>query len=141
MNPSNDFVSCPCQHCNGKIEFDAKQLDVTGTADDAITGQTIVCPHCGRDTILFVPRNVPTPAKPASTLAGNLRFCGDCGGTVSVHAETCPHCGAPMNKKGSDTSHWTTGRVLLLVIFVAAVLATLIFIIVYGGLLGLHTDD
>jgi DNA-directed RNA polymerase subunit RPC12/RpoP len=85
------------------------------------------------------PKEVPkfTLPQPASSPSGNLRFCMDCGGKVSVHAETCPHCGAPMIKKDPDTKHWTTGRMILLIIFIVTVLATLIFIIVSGGLLGL----
>ena len=58
MNQPNSprYVTCPCQHCSGKIEFDANLLDVTGTASNVLTGQTIACPHCGLDTILFVPK-------------------------------------------------------------------------------------
>ena len=42
------FVTCPCQHCNGGIEFDSNLLDPTE--------KTVVpCPHCTSDTTLFVP--------------------------------------------------------------------------------------
>ncbi|HEV7927604.1 MAG TPA: DUF6232 family protein [Verrucomicrobiae bacterium] len=39
MNPE-----CPCQHCNNALEFESE-------AD----GKTIVCPHCGMETVLFIP--------------------------------------------------------------------------------------
>jgi uncharacterized paraquat-inducible protein A len=85
------------------------------------------------------PKEAPkfTPPPPALHPSANLRTCKDCGGKVSVHTEICPHCGAPMIEKDPDSKHWTTGRVILLIIFIAAVLATVIFIIVSGGLLGL----
>ncbi|HEX3625401.1 MAG TPA: hypothetical protein VH280_08250 [Verrucomicrobiae bacterium] len=43
------YVTCPCQHCSGKIEFDASQLD---TAEKTI----VPCPHCGLETIIFAPK-------------------------------------------------------------------------------------
>jgi hypothetical protein len=52
--PTPNYVTCPCQHCSGKIEFDANQLD---TAENT----TVPCPHCGLETILFVP---PSPTRP-----------------------------------------------------------------------------
>ena len=63
-----NYVTCPCQHCSGKIEFDANQIDVTGSATNTLTGQTIACPHCGLDTILFVPQ---TPKKVSNSLPNN----------------------------------------------------------------------
>jgi hypothetical protein len=53
------FVRCPCNHCDGKIEFERSQA-----------GNTITCPHCELDTILHVP---------ASTNKGGLR------GMKSIH--------------------------------------------------------
>jgi hypothetical protein len=55
-----------CQHCSGKIEFDANKLDVTGAAGNSITGQTIPCPHCGLDTILFISQPLKEESKPAA---------------------------------------------------------------------------
>jgi DNA-directed RNA polymerase subunit RPC12/RpoP len=43
-------AKCSCDHCNGHIEFEPDQA-----------GQTIACPHCGLDTLLFLPS---TPAEP-----------------------------------------------------------------------------
>jgi hypothetical protein len=63
------YVTCRCQYCDKGIEFDANQLDVSGAAGDVLIGQTITCPHCGLDTILFVPNDQrkinPQPAKSA----------------------------------------------------------------------------
>src|ERR1700739_2566670 len=42
------FVTCPCQHCNGGIEFDANEFDV-----DEI--REVECPHCHSGTIVFTP--------------------------------------------------------------------------------------
>lgn len=63
---SPNYVTCLCQHCSGKIEFDADQLDPTGSAGSVLTGQTIACPHCGLDTILFVPHPPKQESKPAA---------------------------------------------------------------------------
>lgn len=49
-----NFVSCPCQHCSGKIEFDANQLD---TAENA----TVPCPHCGMVTVISAPTQNAAP--------------------------------------------------------------------------------
>jgi hypothetical protein len=50
MNPT--IAKCKCNQCSAYIEFDA---------GDA--GQTVPCPHCGMDTILYIPQL--TEAKPA----------------------------------------------------------------------------
>jgi hypothetical protein len=36
-------VTCPCQHCDKALQFDADRA-----------GQTVDCPHCGMETLLFV---------------------------------------------------------------------------------------
>lgn len=40
------YIKCPCNNCDVFIEFPAEGV-----------GQTIVCPHCGMDTVLFKPAN------------------------------------------------------------------------------------
>ena len=52
--PVPNYVTCPCQHCSGKIEFDANQLD-------AAENTTVPCPHCGLETIIFVPQQQGVP--------------------------------------------------------------------------------
>jgi hypothetical protein len=58
------FVTCPCQHCDGHIEFDASQIELTGSATGMTTGQTVPCPHCGLETIIFVPHQNAPPSDP-----------------------------------------------------------------------------
>lgn len=45
--PSPNYVSCPCQHCDKGIEFDAAEL----VEQNAV----VPCPHCGLQTRLFIP--------------------------------------------------------------------------------------
>jgi Zn finger protein HypA/HybF involved in hydrogenase expression len=50
-NPPNEparFVTCPCQHCNGSIEFDAAQLEIYEIRE-------VECPHCHQSALVFVP--------------------------------------------------------------------------------------
>lgn len=59
-NESTRFVTCPCQLCNGKIEFDARDFsqDETRSAE---------CPHCHSETVIFVPTGAkPPPLPPAA---------------------------------------------------------------------------
>jgi len=54
------FVVCRCQHCDGKIEFDANLL--------VEANSRVPCPHCGLETKIFVPnpqtaiQTAPSPA-------------------------------------------------------------------------------
>jgi DNA-directed RNA polymerase subunit RPC12/RpoP len=52
-------VTCPCQHCNGKLEFDPATLSEEN--------RKITCPHCSLETILFVPP--PPDAKMETVLS------------------------------------------------------------------------
>ena len=52
--PVPNYVTCPCQYCSGKIEFDANQLDVAENT-------TVPCPHCGLETMIFVPEQKVPP--------------------------------------------------------------------------------
>src|ERR1017187_1522380 len=49
------LTSCPCQHCNGHIQFDPATL----SAENNKT----TCPHCSMETILFVPPPKPEVQK------------------------------------------------------------------------------
>lgn len=52
--PAATFVTCRCQYCDNSIEFDASAFDKGET-------RTASCPHCGLETVLFVPpSSVPT---------------------------------------------------------------------------------
>jgi Holliday junction DNA helicase RuvB len=69
-NPPNEpprYVTCPCQHCSGHIEFDA-----SGFAKDET--RAAECPHCHKETSIFVERekpvttlNSPTPEPESPT--------------------------------------------------------------------------
>jgi DNA-directed RNA polymerase subunit RPC12/RpoP len=41
---------CKCNHCSNEIEFESDRA-----------GETIPCPHCGMDTLLYVPYTPPAP--------------------------------------------------------------------------------
>lgn len=60
------LVKCFCQTCNGHLEFDS-----------TISGQTVNCPHCGIETLLYIP-NIPNPPHPPTpkkqTSAKSVRF-------------------------------------------------------------------
>jgi uncharacterized membrane protein YeaQ/YmgE (transglycosylase-associated protein family) len=47
-------ATCPCQHCNGHIQFDPATLSKENNKT--------TCPHCAMETILFVP-----PPRPPGT--------------------------------------------------------------------------
>jgi len=46
----DSYIKCPCNNCGGFIEFPAHGV-----------GQTITCPHCRTETILFKPVSTATP--------------------------------------------------------------------------------
>ena len=49
-------VKCPCNNCSEHLEF-----------DESAAGETIACPHCGMDTVLFIPKApVAQPIEPES---------------------------------------------------------------------------
>jgi len=48
MNAIIATAKCPCNQCSQKIEFEAEHA-----------GETIQCPHCGMDTVLFIPHDKP----------------------------------------------------------------------------------
>ncbi|HEX4342049.1 MAG TPA: YbjQ family protein [Verrucomicrobiae bacterium] len=56
---SKKWAVCPCNVCSGRLEF-----------DPANAGETIQCPHCGMETVLFIPpvsTSPPLIKVPAST--------------------------------------------------------------------------
>jgi|GEM_PF-3613090 DNA-directed RNA polymerase subunit RPC12/RpoP len=50
------LVTCPCNHCGGRIQFAEEEFRELGSGPNGVTGQTIPCPHCGAKTTLFIPR-------------------------------------------------------------------------------------
>ncbi len=54
------IAKCQCQWCDGEIEFDASEFTKTGANAGKVFGQTVPCPHCQKDTILFLPKAAST---------------------------------------------------------------------------------
>ncbi len=54
--PDPEFVSCPCNHCGGHIEFSARDL--------TMENRNVTCPHCAATTTLSVPGAASRPGVP-----------------------------------------------------------------------------
>lgn len=123
---------CQCQWCDGDIEFDVNDFTETGASADKVFGQTVLCPHCQKDTILFVPKAAATipPPPVASPSTASLRTCRDCGREVGVHAESCPHCGARFTPKHGVFFYVFWGVVSLGVTL--TILAVLFLVLIFG---------
>jgi DNA-directed RNA polymerase subunit RPC12/RpoP len=52
-NQSAGWTVCPCNNCSDNLEFDSAHV-----------GETVVCPHCQLDTVLFIPQ-VPVDSQPS----------------------------------------------------------------------------
>lgn len=48
--PSENWKACPCNICSCSLEFDPVHA-----------GETIQCPHCGMETVLFIPKTTLSP--------------------------------------------------------------------------------
>jgi DNA-directed RNA polymerase subunit RPC12/RpoP len=46
------WTVCPCNNCSGNLEFES-----------AHAGETVKCPQCGVDTVLFIPQVTPVGTK------------------------------------------------------------------------------
>jgi DNA-directed RNA polymerase subunit RPC12/RpoP len=51
-SPAQNWSVCTCNACSGHLEFDASNA-----------GTTVQCPHCGQETLLFIPE-VALPRSP-----------------------------------------------------------------------------
>jgi Zn finger protein HypA/HybF involved in hydrogenase expression len=114
------FIKCHCTVCDGPIEFEADHDD-----------ETVPCPHCGSETRLYIPGTLP-PAPPVSSLV----LCPDCRREISIHAESCPHCGA---MRVTRVTHGVFYYVFmtLLSLFVIGILAT-VGLGILGGIFASH---
>jgi len=76
-----NLVTCPCQNCNGHIQFDPATLSAENNR--------IACPHCGLETILCIPQAPTTPkpiqVSPASYIDENLMTGEFVAGTAVLH--------------------------------------------------------
>jgi len=117
------IAKCPCEHCGVNIEF---------ATEEFLSGNSVKCPECGKETTLYVsPQAKPAPKvesanepqlppplpAPDSNSSKNLRVCKDCGKTISVHAEFCPHCGATYKRKHGVFFYVFWGVVSLFITF------------------------
>jgi hypothetical protein len=55
--PAPHYIDCLCLHCSGKIEFDANGLDANKSL-------AVPCPHCGLETTIFLPGQMPAECQP-----------------------------------------------------------------------------
>ena len=90
------YVTCRCQHCDGHIEFNANEL--------VEENSVVPCPHCGLETILFLPKGTFHESNKQQT--NEPRYvtchCQHCDGKIEFDANLlaaensivrCPHCG------------------------------------------------
>jgi len=59
-----NYVTCPCEYCNGGIEFDASGFEKEET-------RTVECPHCHAETIIFVPE--PEENQPVAPIEQTIK--------------------------------------------------------------------
>jgi NAD-dependent SIR2 family protein deacetylase len=57
------FITCPCDKCGQNVEFSSDDFQESSRTVNNVVGQTIKCPHCGKDTALLISR----PAGPPPT--------------------------------------------------------------------------
>ena len=50
---STTLAKCSCSHCDGHLEFDT-----------AYAGERVACPHCGKETLLYIPGTASPPPAP-----------------------------------------------------------------------------
>ena len=53
------LVKCPCSNCGGFVEFDAS---------DFVEGTDIDCPHCEKNTLLYLPKKASQPRTMAASV-------------------------------------------------------------------------
>lgn len=73
-----NYFKGACEYCHGHIEFPAAAL-----------GTRISCPHCGQQTKLRDPAQVPLLKAACGNCGGHLAFPAEAAGSVV----DCPHCG------------------------------------------------
>jgi predicted RNA-binding Zn-ribbon protein involved in translation (DUF1610 family) len=120
------YHKCPCRNCQQRIEF-----------PEEVAGSEIPCPHCGKDTLLFIPR--PAAAAPVRTPAAapvvttpeptqspwddpafeeKIR-CKSCGAKASKTDKNCPNCGAAMKRSKLQTAFRVVGGITILGLLIA----------------------
>jgi len=122
------LIACQCNHCDGYITFEERG-----------EGTQVTCPHCGLDTILFIPvTNQPPqiPTAPARSPGGlsKLIHCHACASLISRKAAACPQCGEPLGSihRGLDVFLGVLAALTVFAIGAAVFGATI------GALLSIH---
>jgi hypothetical protein len=78
------IAKCQCQWCDGNIEFDAAEFQKTGDGASQILGQTVACPHCSKETILYLDKKeTPKPGTRYGRIEKKTEFVGP-GGLVQL---------------------------------------------------------
>jgi hypothetical protein len=129
MNPK-----CPCQNCNAQLEFDAKDA-----------GQTVPCPQCGMDTVLFIPPTQSKASTPeartwaalAESAAASGTSLGQAGQRIEYAAEK------PLSLKGQirGKTEYATGRGIVDAVRLFSILGAVIMVFVCIGALGNVSGD
>lgn len=92
----DDSLICHCFECQGELHFSADGL-----------GETIECPICHQETILYDSRDegepMPNPeiksqvsktnSSPPPSNSPSLKSCKTCNGAVAESSQVCIHCG------------------------------------------------
>jgi predicted RNA-binding Zn-ribbon protein involved in translation (DUF1610 family) len=115
-------ISFSCERCGQRIVI-----------EDAAAGLSVQCPKCGASLTVppLEPRKIAArgdvsscPALPLSS--SKLAACKDCGTPVSVHARSCPRCGAPLKRK-HGVFYYVFWGALSLIATVLIVMTALLF--------------
>lgn len=53
------IAECKCQHCENPIEFEVAEFQETGRSERQIFGQSVPCPHCEKETIIYIDKPEP----------------------------------------------------------------------------------
>lgn len=58
------IAECKCQHCENPLEFEVTEFQETGRSERQIFGQSVPCPHCQKETIIYINKPEPPGGRP-----------------------------------------------------------------------------
>jgi predicted RNA-binding Zn-ribbon protein involved in translation (DUF1610 family) len=115
------YLKCSCRNCQGHIEFPAEAA-----------GSQVVCPHCGAETVLFIPTvtkveasaptvvTTPEPVKsPWEEIEEKAIRCPSCGAKTAATAKKCPNCGAAMKRSKMQLAFRIVGSLIIVGLLIA----------------------
>lgn len=70
------ITKCNCQQCGFGFSFDANDLKETSTKGSRTFGQIVPCPHCSRETRVYVDGAFSKLIESASRILGTMLFIG-----------------------------------------------------------------